>query len=110
MKLLTVATSRNIWLNEWELSALKWGYDYDIIGMGMQLRGFSTLISLIVSYLQEHENQNEIICIVDCYDLLMCGPPDELVEKFNNIGKDKMVIGGEKVCSFNCVKRKFINI
>ena len=100
MHLLTIATDENHWLDDWEKSAKIWGYDYTILGKGVTWEGFKTLTTLILNFL-ESRDPKEIIVIVDSYDLILAGPPDELLAKYQEF-KSPLVVGGESVCIFNC--------
>ena len=73
MHVITIATDENDWLNNWKSSAKKWGYQYSILGKGREWKGFSTKIKLIIEFLLERDPE-EIIAIVDAYDLLFTGP------------------------------------
>lgn len=100
--LLTIATHRNVWLDDWEKSANFWNYRYEILGMGKPWEGFETKINLIIDKTTQLPSDN-LICIVDSYDLIMAGSKSELVEKFLSKGK-KIVVGSESVCGPNCVR------
>ncbi len=102
MHVITIATDENNWLNNWKSSAQKWGYQYSILGKGLEWKGFSTKIKLIIEFLLERDPE-EIIAIVDAYDLLFTGPPAELYEKFISFNFP-IVVGGEDVCILNCHK------
>jgi len=102
MHVITIATDENDWLNDWKNSAQKWGYQYSILGKGREWKGFSTKIKLIIEFLLKRDPE-EIIAIVDAYDLLFTGPPEELVEKFVSFNFP-IVAGGEDVCILNCHK------
>lgn len=102
MHVITVATDDNNWLDDWKASAEKWGYKYTILGKGREWEGFSTKIKLIIEFLESRE-KNEIIVIVDAYDLILAGPPDELEKKFLSF-RSPIVAGGEDVCIMNCHK------
>ena len=102
MHVITIATDENDWLNNWKSSAQKWGYQYTILGKGREWKGFSTKIKLIIEFLLERDPE-EIIAIVDAYDLLFTGPPAELDEKFISFNFP-IVVGGEDVCILNCHK------
>ena len=100
--LLTIATNRNKWLDDWESSAIKWKYNYKILGMGKKWEGFETKIKLIIEY-SSNCDPNKLICIVDSYDLIIAGPENELIEKFYKKQK-KIIVGTEDICGPNCFK------
>ena len=84
MHIITVATENNNWLNNWKTSVEKWGYKYSILGENKEWEGFSTKIKLIIEFLKGRK-KDEIIVIVDSYDLIFAGPPDELEKKISFI-------------------------
>jgi preprotein translocase subunit SecE len=100
--LLTIATDRNNWLDDWENTAKKWNYNYKILGLGEKWNGFETKINLIIDFSSKCD-PNKLICIVDSYDLIIAGPQKELVDKFNKYNK-KIVVGTEDVCGPNCFR------
>lgn len=105
--LLTVATDRNKWLDDWESSAIKWKYNYKILGIGEKWEGFKTLLNLIIKFCKNTDS-DKLLCIVDSYDVIIAGPKNELIEKFNSINK-KIILGTENVCGPNCFKTE-INV
>jgi len=102
MHIITIATDENNWLDDWKKSARKWGYEYTILGKGREWKGFSTKIKLIIEFLNSRE-PDEIVVIVDAYDLLFAGPPGELEKKFLSMSSP-IVAGGEDMCILNCHK------
>ena len=85
-----------------ENSMKKWGYDYQIIGQGVQWKGFiSTRVNHYISFLGKiiGEDQHHLVILVDCFDVLACGPPTELLSKYKQYFKDQVVIGGETFCT-----------
>lgn len=102
MHIITIATDENNWLDNWKQSADSWGYDYSILGKGKEWKGFSTKIKLIIEFLNTR-NPDEIVGIVDAYDLIFTGPPEELVKKFKSFNSP-IIAGGEDVCILNCHK------
>ena len=100
--LLTIATDRNNWLDDWENTAKKWNYNYKILGLGEKWSGFKTLLNLIIDFCK-NTNPNKLICIVDSYDVVLSGPQDELIKKFNLINK-KIILGTENICGPNCFR------
>lgn len=78
------------------LSLEKFGYSYKFIGIGEVWKGFikSKIVGLYNSLLSETE---EIICIVDGYDMLANDYPDRLLQKYKEF-QCNIVFGGEKFC------------
>ena len=98
--LLTIATHKNRWFNDWEYTAKKWGYNYKILGLGQKWEGFQTKINLIIDY-SKRCRQDRLLCIVDSYDLVIAGPPLELISKYYATER-KIVVGTEDICGPNC--------
>jgi hypothetical protein len=103
MLLLTYSNIRNVWLYEWEHTARHWGYDFKVIGLGQQWQGFETKTRAVIDHLATVDGDT-LVVVCDCHDVVLSGPPDELVAKYDAVGKP-LVIGGEEYCSvFNCYK------
>ncbi len=100
MHIITVATDRNIFLEDWEKSAKSWGYKFSVLAEGQEWKGFKTYTNAIINFLKTRP-PDEIIVNLDCYDVIIAGPPEELSKKFYSFQKD-IVTGGEDVCIFNC--------
>lgn len=100
---LTVATEYNKYVKEWEKSVKNLGYNYKILGIGEKWEGFNTLITLILNELKKYK-ENDIIVIVDSYDLLLLEEPSKLLTKYKNKSNKKILIGSEGHCVINCYK------
>ena len=100
MKVVCIATERNTFLNDWENSARQWNYDYEILGLGVEWKGFSTKQTLLLNYFDELDS-HEIVCVVDSYDLIFVGPGEEIIKKYQKFNTP-IVVGGEDVCILNC--------
>lgn len=81
---LTVVTYGNkittMWVN-YRKSLEKWGYSYQLLGLGETWVSFMTKIQAYYNYSLRARDQ-ELLCITDCFDVLATGPPEELVRKF----------------------------
>jgi hypothetical protein len=82
-------------------SLKKYNYDYDIIGQGVKWTGFMTKINGYLNYISGMKN-NQIIAIVDAYDVIVCGSSDQFISKYKSYGKP-LVIGSETFCGCNCI-------
>lgn len=102
LKLVCVATETNSFLDNWKESARTWGYDFDVIGIGQEWKGFQTLLDLISDYMTRVDREC-IVAITDSYDLLLSGPPSEMLDKYMNLSDNGecIVVGGESVCFLN---------
>jgi len=81
MHIITVATDRNTFLEDWEKSAKLWGYNFSVLAEGQDWEGFKTYTNAIINFLKTRPS-NEIIVNLDCYDVIISGPPEELLQKF----------------------------
>jgi hypothetical protein len=83
-----------------ERSLKKYGYNYSFVGINDEWKGF--IQGKIVELLQYLKTVNyDYICVIDGYDMLATGPPEELLHKYGEL-KSPIVYGGEKFCfSYN---------
>ena len=89
MKLVTVATNNNRYYPYLKLSAERYGHELITLGWGQKWQGFTWRFKLIREYLKTCQD-NDIICIIDGYDVLILEGPTEIENKFKKIcGKDK---------------------
>lgn len=80
----------------------KYGYIYKIIGENIQWKNFvDTKIKNCLNYITRLKNKPKLIAIVDCFDVLACGPYNETLTKFYNT-KYPILISVEKMCGSNC--------
>lgn len=105
MELICICTEiSHYWLDDWIETAKYWNYSYTILGQGQKWTGFSFKMESFIKYISTR-NGTDIVALVDCYDVLMCGPPCELVKKFKEI-RTPIVCGTEQTCGPNCVPLK----
>lgn len=83
-----------------ERSLQKYNYKYKFLGINDVWEGFiTTKIKTVLRYL--YTINDEIICVVDGYDMIASGYPDELYKKYKS-QKVPIIYGGEKFCfSYN---------
>lgn len=100
MHVISYITSHNDASRNLETSLIKYNYKYTFIGIGEKWKGFiKGKIKSLYNYLLSI--QDDIICIIDGYDMLANGPPSELLMKYEKFGSN-IVYGGEKFCfSYN---------
>jgi hypothetical protein len=94
MKLVTVATKSEKYYPYLKLSAERYGHELITLGWGQKWKGFSWRFQLITEYLKTCK-EDELICIIDGYDVLVLEGPKEIEEKFNKIcngNKSKVII------------------
>jgi hypothetical protein len=83
-------------------SLKKYKYNYKVVGDGETWVNFITKIKACYNYLITEIKYN-LICLTDTYDVLCCGPKQELINKFKTFKKD-IVFSTEN----NCVKGQCI--
>jgi hypothetical protein len=101
MKLVTVATHTERYFPYLKASIEKYKYDLIVLGWGEEWRGFVWRFRLLKDYLKTLP-EDEIICFIDAYDVLMLKNVDELEQKFNTIingDKTKIVIAKDTLSS-----------
>ena len=82
LHIVTVATQRNHFLEDWERSVYLWGYrNVHVLAEGETWRGFGTWTNAVIRFLTECDAE-DLVVIVDCYDLLVCGPEKECYVHF----------------------------
>lgn len=97
---ITVATSTNQYVDEFEYQVKKLGYHYFILGRGMEWKGWTMRSNLYIMKLRELSDHIVIIC--DCYDLLFIQKADTLLDKYNQLATGKIVIGLENMRDMFC--------
>lgn len=92
MKLVTVATHSERYYPYLKLSAEKYGHDLVTLGWGEKWQGFTWRLELIKKYLTTVA-RDEIICIIDGYDVVVLQDPKTIETTFiRNINGDKSKI------------------
>lgn len=108
MLVVTVATKRNSFLDEWETTVKRLGYKYAIIGIGEKWESFHTKNKLMNRFLRKL-NPDEIIIFTDSYDLLFLRPPEILLEKYKKLCLNReLLIGYETNCSKQACDERYI--
>lgn len=101
MIVLTVATPKNQFVEEFEYQLQKLGYKYKVLGEGVKWKGFETKIELYDEVLS-NMNPEKIVIICDSYDLLFLEGPGVIMEKYDKIAKGKVLIGLENISDLIC--------
>lgn len=86
-----VATEKNDFLYNWELSLKKGGYKYKIIGLGEKWGGFKWRVKLKLIELKKL-NKNIIICDLDTYDVIVPLQQRFMLQKFHKVRKGKPLV------------------
>lgn len=93
---LTVNTRPSPNLEIWKKSAKRYGYIYEILGLGEVWEGWTWRTKKYIEAIKKYKNF-DIFILCDSDDLYFTGPCSEFLEKFNKIGA-KVVVGSEDNC------------
>lgn len=88
MKLITVATHNDGYFKWLKESCKRYNYDLVILGYNEKWKGFNWRLELMINYLKSL-NDNEIICFIDAYDIIMLNDSVEMKNKFIELQKKK---------------------
>src|SRR5271170_3341115 len=81
MKILTIATKNEGYLDLLIHTAEKFGYKIKVHGWGMPWRGLAWKLELYISELEKMDGDEPIVC-VDGYDVIVVGSSEEMKTKF----------------------------
>lgn len=101
MKLVTVATHSERYYPYLKLSAERYNYTLTVLGWGEPWKGFVWRFQLLKDYLKTL-SEDEVICFIDAYDVLMLKPAEELERKFHSMtngDKTKIIISKDTLSS-----------
>lgn len=82
MNIVTVATKDLFYLKWLKMSCLRNNTDLTVVGMNSEWNGYITKINLFYEYLNTRDD-NEIICFVDAYDVIMLKDNSHLIYEFD---------------------------
>ncbi len=104
MKILTYANKDKRELQNLIRSLDDCHYKHIIVGMGEKWHGVINKTKGYHRQLHQLTDENEVVGLVDAYDVLVCGNSDELIKKYNSISKNKVLFCGERMCArgINC--------
>lgn len=97
MRLVTVATHSDGYFPWLIQSCERHNADLEILGWGQKWQGFAWRLTLMIDYLKSLD-QNEIVCFIDAYDVVLLKPLSKIEERFIKIHKEtkcKMVVAHE---------------
>ena len=98
MRLVTVATHDSAYYSALLDSCRRHDVAIDVLGWGQAWKGFSWRMELLITYLSALA-EDEVVCFVDAYDLVLLRPLAELESQFRDFvarGGAKIVISSEK--------------
>ena len=84
VKLITVATHADGYFKWLKLSCQRYNIDLVILGWGEKWKGFAWRSMLVIDYLKTID-ENEIICFIDAYDVILLRPLHEIVDYYKSI-------------------------
>lgn len=99
MKLVTVATHNEGYFDYLKQSCEKFNTDIDVLGYGEKWKGFGWRLNLIIDYLNDIENENEVVCFIDAYDVILLRSLDEMENffiHFSNTYNINIIIGTDE--------------
>jgi len=106
MKLITVCTdTNNYYYKNWLYTANKHNHDVVVLGSDIKWTGFKLKNTLVYNYCTEHHDPDELIVVVDSYDLFVQHSPETLKKRFELSGRPKLIFGIENtIClPYNCI-------
>lgn len=108
VKVITVATKSDYYFPYLKESLKKNGSELVVLGYNQEWQGFNWRFSLIIDYLKTL-NKNEIVCIIDGYDVICCRNLQELPNEFiklKNQHNCNIIVGEDKMD--NIIAKNFI--
>src|SRR5579875_862448 len=100
---LSYANINNRNLRNYKRTLNKYKYNFKFIGKNQKWEGYMTKINAYYKTLLKYKNKFKIACITDAFDVLCCGPSNELLKKYYKFNK-KVVFSAET----NCLSEKCI--
>ena len=94
IKVVTLATEEKGYFKWLKQSCERNGVNLTVLGMGMEWRGYMMKCELLKDML-ENEDDNNIICVVDAYDVLM-------LKDVNSLRDDFIKFVSDNNCSIIC--------
>jgi len=95
MKLVTYATHSTGYFEALKESASRNHFDFEVIGFGTKWIGFTQRLHDIKQRLASYK-PDEIIALVDGFDVIVLGTPEELERKFLALDTDKVLFSASK--------------
>lgn len=99
LHLITVATHDAGYYKWLKMSCLKQGVVLKTLGWGQKWKGYNMKIDLLKDYLEKETNDNDLICFVDAYDVLLLRPLNNIHREYQSIcdGKERIIISSEMI-------------
>ena len=81
MKAITVATENNGYFETLKESSMRYNYHLVVLGYEQEWKGFGWRLNLVLEYLKTLPS-DEIVIVVDAYDVIFLRDSKELKEEF----------------------------
>ena len=107
--IVTIATESKYYFPYLIESCKKHGKDVEILGYGQKWKGFNWRFKLMIEYL-ETLDANDIVCVVDGYDVICTRNLKELKNAFiklYNVKKCKIIVGYDNLKHTNFINKFF---
>jgi hypothetical protein len=85
IKIVTVSTHESGYLKWLKESCIRHGTELQVLGTGVKWEGYITRSKILNKFL-ESENEENIVCVVDAYDVIMLKSVEELRNSFIRSG------------------------
>ena len=99
MRLVTVATHSAGYFDFLQQSCTRNNIKLDVLGFGEKWQGFGWRMNMVQDYINSIQDDNEVICFIDAYDVIVLRPLDEMEALFRLFSKTTgtdIIIGHEK--------------
>lgn len=99
MRLVTVATHSDGYFDFLLKSCERFNIKIDVLGFGEKWQGFGWRMNIVQDYINSIQDDNEVICFIDAYDVMILRPLDEMESFFRTFSKitgTEIIIGHEK--------------
>lgn len=99
MKVIVYATKECQYYTALQDSCKKFNYDLITLGLGNKWNGMGDKILGVYDYLQKLTDKEEIVLVVDAYDVIVCRDSKDIIEEFNKLEEDKVIFNAESLSS-----------
>lgn len=95
---LSLSTDESVGSSNFEKTMQHLKYSYLILGRGVKFMGWPWRTRLYIDAINKLKTrEQDLFVLCDSNDLFFVAPPEELIEKFNKIGKS-VLVGAEPAC------------
>ena len=101
MKLVTIATHSECYFPYLKKSCERYGNNLIVLGWGKKWTGYSFKLQLLQSFLKDLDDE-EIVCFIDSFDVIMLRSLEDLENTFKNFSKDtgsRIIVGYDRAIS-----------